>query len=406
MRGLGIILKSLAAHRTRALLAMLGVFLGALALTAVMHVAGAMVLKADLETQKLGPNLLQALSGQVRFRRDGPSGVSGVNRTFTLQDAEAILGGVAQVRDGVPYCNAPMPVRYGSIKTTSQLVATLPGFARVRAYSPAYGRFISDEDEAGRALVCVLGTAIATRLFERPDNAVGRTVFFFRAPVQVVGVMEEKGQDVSGTNLDEQVYVPLSTYMRRMANQDWISGVYMNLHDGADEEAARAAVTAILRSRHLIAAGQKDDFSVLSARDANKLRKEALDLVQTLGVLSSSISFAMGSLGILSIMTLLVRARRLEIGVRRAVGASRNVIVRQFLAEAGLMAGVGGTLGVVVALALVTVVYAVGDFPYTYDPLLAAGACIASVVLGVAAGAYPAWQASRVDVLDVLRHPE
>ena len=187
MRGLGIILKSLAAHRTRALLAMLGVFLGALALTAVMHVAGAMVLKADLETQKLGPNLLQALSGQVRFRRDGPSGVSGVNRTFTLQDAEAILGGVAQVRDGVPYCNAPMPVRYGSIKTTSQLVATLPGFARVRAYSPAYGRFISDEDEAGRALVCVLGTAIATRLFERPDNAVGRTVFFFRAPVQVVG---------------------------------------------------------------------------------------------------------------------------------------------------------------------------------------------------------------------------
>ena len=128
--------------------------------------------------------------------------------------------------------------------------------------------------------------------------------------------------------------------------------------------------------------------------------------MQTLGVLSSSISFAVGSLGILSIMTLLVRARRLEIGVRRAVGASRNVIVRQFLAEAGLMAGVGGTLGVVVALALVTVVYAVGDFPYTYDPLLAAGACIASVVLGVAAGAYPAWQASRVDVLDVLRHPE
>ena len=200
--------------------------------------------------------------------------------------------------------------------------------------------------------------------------------------------------------------MPLSTYMRRMANRDWINGVYLNLHDGADEATAREAVTDILRKRHSIGPGKKDDFAVLSARDAAKLRTEALELVRTLGILSSSISFAVGSLGILSIMILLVRARRLEIGIRRAVGASRSVIIRQFLMEAGVMAGTGGMLGVTVALGVITAVYAIGDFPYLYDPVIVVGACVASVLLGLASGAYPAWEASRVDVLDTLRHSE
>lgn len=406
MRGFSIALRSLAAHRLRTILAMLGVFLGALALTAVMHIAEAMVRKADMEAQKLGPNLVQAMSGQLRFRRNGASGVSNVTRTFTLADATALMRSVPEVEAGVPYVNASMPIRYGRIKIKALVVATLPSFTAVRSFQVKDGLFFDAADERDRALVCVLGKSIAERLFEKPEAALGKTVLIFRAPLRVIGVMEEKGQDISGANLDEQVYVPLSTFMRRMANQDWISGVYLNLSDGADEMTARDTITRILRQRHFITASKKDDFSVTSARDANRLRKEALDLVQTLGILSSSISFTVGSLGILSIMILLVRARRLEIGIRRAVGASRSVIIRQFLTEAGLMAGIGGTAGVLVALCLVTVVYIVGDFPFTYEPLLAIGACAASVLFGVLAGAYPAWQASRVDVLDVLRHPE
>jgi putative ABC transport system permease protein len=119
--------------------------------------------------------------------------------------------------------------------------------------------------------------------------------------------------------------------------------------------------------------------------------------------MSSGISFMVGTLGILSIMILLVRSRRLEIGIRRAVGARRQSIVLQFLLEAGLMSGTGGILGVCGALLCVTVVYRVGDFPYVYDPLLIALSCGASILFGLIAGAYPAWKASRVEVLDVLR---
>lgn len=406
MQRLRITLRSLAAHRMRTALAMLGVFLGALALTAVLHISRAMVKKADMETQRLGPNLLQALSGQASFRREGATRVTGTTITFSMDDAREILSTVPQVRLGVPYAVGSMPVRYGRTTTNSQIMASPPAYARVRALETGHGRFYNEEEEATQARVCVLGHAVAQRLFGDPADAVGKQVLFSLASVLVVGVLPEKGQDVTGANLDEMVFTPLSTYMRRFTNQDWISGVFMNLHDQHDEDAAKSAVTDILRRRHHMGPARKDDFSVISARDSARLRNQALDLVWTLGVLSSSISFAVGALGILSIMILLVRARRLEIGVRRAVGASRKVIIRQFLAEAGVMAGVGGAAGVLAAVGMVTVVYAVGEFPYLYDPLLIVGACLASVLLGLAAGAYPAWQASRVEVLEVLKSPE
>ena len=102
-------------------------------------------------------------------------------------------------------------------------------------------------------------------------------------------------------------------------------------------------------------------------------------------------------------MVLLVRARRLEIGVRRATGARRRDIVRQFLFESGLMSVAGGVLGVLASLGLLAAVYRLGDFPWVLDPLIMAGTLAASALLGLAAGAYPAWQASRLEILDVLR---
>lgn len=397
---LSIALRALAAHRLRTILAVLGIFLGALALTTVLHVSQAMRAKAHLETQKFGPNLIQVVAGAVRFRREE----SAVVRTLTPGDARAIFAHVPGVAQGVPYCSASMPVRFGALKTTAQLMAAPPEYALVRSLSPRWGRYFDQTEK--HALVCVLGNGIATRLFGQPERALGQKVFFFRAVVTVVGVLDALGQDASGANLDEQLHVPLDAYMRRMANQDWISGLYLNLYPGMSEQTAMDNVRALLRQRHGIGHGRQDDFSVLAARDAMKLRAEALALVHTLGVISSSVSFAVGSMGILSIMVLLVRTRRLEIGVRRAVGASRAAIVRQFLLEAGLMAATGGALGVLAALGLLTLVYSVGAFPFIYDGWLLAGVCAGSAVLGVLAGAYPAWEASRVSILEVLRQAE
>ncbi len=401
--GTRIAVQALATHKLRTVLAMLGVFLGSLALTGVMHVSQAMRLQAQLETEKLGPNLFAAVAGKARFSRSGSVRFGGAPTTFTPADAAALLGTMPQAANGAPYVSATGAVRFQNTTVTAQIVATVPAYAPVRSFTASLGRFISSSDETERRRVCVLGRTIAAKLFGKPETALGALVYVDRTALTVVGIMEEKGSDISGTDQDEQLFVPLSTYMRRMSNQDFISGVYITLHEGADTSEAKQVATDILRARHHLRGDEADDFAVLTAQDAAKLQNEALDLVWTLGVMSSGISFMVGSLGILSIMILLVRSRRLEIGIRRAVGARRRAIVGQFLMEAGIMSGTGGVLGVLGALLCVTVVYRVGGFPFVYNPLLISAACGASVLLGLLAGAYPAWKASRVEVLEVLR---
>jgi putative ABC transport system permease protein len=134
-----------------------------------------------------------------------------------------------------------------------------------------------------------------------------------------------------------------------------------------------------------------------------EVQQQALNLVGTLGLISSSVSFTVGGLGILSIMVLLVRARRLEIGVRRAVGARRRDIVSQFLLEAAMMAVAGGLSGVALALGLVLLVCRIGGLPYVFEPSLVLLALTGSALLGLVAGAYPAWQAAQVEILEVLK---
>ncbi|GAB6038576.1 ABC transporter permease [Fundidesulfovibrio butyratiphilus] len=401
---LKIALQALAVHKLRTALAMLGIFLGALALTGVRHVSEAMVRQAEIEVERLGPNLFAVFAGQVRFSRGG-DGVrldKGAS-SFSLEDAFALTHQLPGVTLAVPVIMRNMPMRHGATTVQTRLVATWADYPRVRNMYPARGRFFTGEEEAARAKVVALGANIARRLFRDPDQAVGTLVYCYRQALLVVGVMEEKGVDLSGSDQDEQVFVPLSTYMRRMANQDWVSGVFLQLADGTDFEATRRAATALMRKRHIVGGGKLEDFTVLTAQDTMKLKRQALDLVEVLGVISSTLSFAVGGLGVLSIMVLLVRARRLEIGVRRALGARRRDIVRQFLFEAGVMSVVGGAAGVALALVGLTVVYALGGLPYVYDGWLIVQALAGSALLGLAAGAYPAWQAARVEVLDVLR---
>ena len=404
--GLRIALASLSTHKLRTVLAMLGVFLGALALTGVQHVSQAMVRKAEIETEKLGPNLFLARSGNIRFRRSGGTRFSGDANSFKVGDAYAVISGMPSALNGAPFLQKSMQVRSGSVKIPTTLVGSTPQYQHIRSLEMAQGRFFNEEETQSRALVCVLGAKIAERLFGKDQQAVGKDVYFFRARLRVVGVLAPKGADISGTDQDEQALVPLSTAMRRMANVDAITGVYVELAPHSNPDQAKEAATSILRQRHDISPGQRDDFSVLTARDTLQLQQQALDLVGILGLISSSVSFAVGGLGILSIMILLVRTRRLEIGVRRAVGARRGDIVAQFLFESGLLSGVGGTLGVIVALGLISLVYALGIFPAVFDPLLILAVPLGSVALGVAAGSYPAWQASRYEILDILRTRE
>ncbi len=406
MQGLRIAIKALAAHKLRTMLAILGVFLGTLVLTAVTHIGAAIVLQADLETQKLGPNLVQVRALPVRFGRIGNGASLGITTTVTMEDADAVRAAMPEIENMSMFLQTSKRVRAGNVQTSGQIMGVNPSYVQVRALEMLAGRFVEHEDEESMALVCVLGNTLAERLFQAPDLAWGQNVYIGNAYFSVVGVLEAKGADLGGSSFDEQAFIPLRTYQRRLVNTSRIGGMYINLYDGSNSAMAKNSITALLRKRHRIGPDERDDFRVFAAEDAARLRNETLELITSLGALSAGISFAVGGLGIFSIMILLVRARQLEIGVRRAVGASRKNIVRQFLTEAGIMAGTGGVLGVLLALLLVTLVYTVGGLPFVYEPLFCLLAAAASVLVGVLAGAWPARQASKVEVVVALKNWE
>ena len=399
---LSIAISSLSAHKFRAILAMIGVFLGALAFTGVQHVSTIMVRQAEMETEKLGPNLYAVMAGAVRFTRGGGQAFRR-SRAFTLADAEAIIGGVPSVLEGAPFISTVMPLRGNGNGVNVQVMASLPSYQSIRSFYPTIGRFFNEQEVEDRAMVCVLGWNIADRLFGQPDLAVGRKVYMYRASFRVLGVMENKGADISGTDQDEIMLVPLTTYMRRASNQRWVNGVFLRLAKEAGLGEVEASVNVLMRNRHGIEEGAVDDFSTTSPKDAIKLQRQALDLMTTLGGITSSVSFGVGGLGILSIMILVVRSRRVEIGVRRAVGGRKRDIVRQFLFESGLMAAVGGGLGVLVTVVLVVVGCGLLGMPVIIEPASLILTLIGSCLLGVAAGAYPAWQAANIEILDVLK---
>lgn len=401
---LKIAIASLRIHRLRTILAIVGVLLGALSLTAVQHIGQAMYGKAEAETAKLGTNLFMARSGQLRF--SPASGTSRARReatTFTLADAEILIEQLPMAKRGSPFATRSMPVRSGGTKVQSSIIGVWPVYLEVRDLDLSVGRFFTDQEERESAKVCVLGSKVAERLFGSSAAALGEQVFFFRANARVIGVLAPKGTDIVGSDQDDQVLVPLSTYLRRFANQNWISGVYITLAHPEDEAGAKAAAEAILRQRHHLGDGRKDDFFLMTARDTMKIQQQALDLVRTLGWISSGVSFAVGGLGILSIMILLARTRRLEIGVRRAVGARRGDIIRQFIFESGLMSVTGGLLGVLGGLGLAALVSFFGKMPFQVDLALVLSILGGSLGLGLLAGAYPAWEAAQVEVLEVLR---
>jgi len=400
---LSIAMSSLATHRVRAILAMLGVFLGALAFTGVQHVSKIMVKKAVLETEKLGPNFFAVMAGQIRFRRSGSVSVRTSKANFRLGDARAVIDGVPSVLAGTPYANTSFLVKGDGNAVTAPVFGTWPTWPEVRSLKVGIGRYFTWKEERERAMVCAVGVTVAERLFGSPQKALGKTVLIYRAPYKIIGIMEPKGRDLVGDNQDEFMFMPLSTFLRRASNQNFVSGVFLRLAKEADLGLVEDAARSIIRKRHKLRPGDPDDFSLLAARDTIKLQRQALDLMSTLGLITSVVSFAVGGMGILSIMILVVRSRRVEIGIRRAVGGKRGDIIRQFLFESGLMAGFGGFFGVLATVALVVILSKTLDLPLIIDPANLALTLVGACLLGLAAGAYPAWQAAHIEILDVLK---
>jgi putative ABC transport system permease protein len=191
--------------------------------------------------------------------------------------------------------------------------------------------------------------------------------------------------------------------MRRLVNKDFINTIYVNAASSAVIGETKLQIEELLRQRHNIRPGQKDNFTVIDLKDVIALREQTTSMIAALGKIAAAVSFTIGGIGILSIMILIVNERRVEIGIRRAVGAGKKDIVLQFLMESSFISFSGGMIGVMAGFIASAVIFIVSDLPFVLSPTGIAVAFLASVIVGVLAGLYPSKKAISIQPADVIR---
>jgi putative ABC transport system permease protein len=399
---LRIALRSLMSFKLRTALAILGVFLGTFSLIIVSNLSDSLAIKTEKEAASLGKNLLIVRSGVVR-RFGATTRLLSEATTLTIEDSKALLHGSTAIKDVSPSGNSSFPVRYGDRVLTPVLVmGVTPHYTEVRNFRVKEGRFIIDNDNKNLSRVAVLGNEVAVKLFGN-INPIGEYILIWRVPCQIVGVMEEKGVDISGFNQDNQIFIPLNTFLRRFVNKDYIGNISVQ---GINEESipkAKADIEDILRKRHRIRDGERDDFTVIDLKDVMALKTQAMSMITILGRIAAGISFFIGGLGILSIMILIINERRVEIGIRRAVGSRKRDIILQFLIESAFISFTGGTVGLIVSVIATVIIFMVSKLPFTISPIGLVISFIASVGVGILAGIYPSKKATTIQPMDVIR---
>lgn len=394
--------RSLVSYKLRSVLAVLGVFLGSFSLIVVSNLADSLTVKTQMEVDKLGKDLLIVRSGQVRRFGAAVRLVSDATN-LTLQDAQTIANSISQVERVSPSSSKTFPIRYGDVSLSAILVTgVMPNFPETRSFNVQDGAFIRAEDNNNLTRVAVLGKTVARKLFGE-NNPIGQHISIYRVPCLVIGVMEEKGSDLAGVDQDNQVFLPLLTYLRRFVNRDYLNTIYVQMKDGSAMASAKTDIEELVRRSHGIKVGQKDDFTVIDMKDVAAVKNQAMAMITTLGRISASVSFLIGGIGILSIMTLIVSERRVEIGIRRAVGSRKRDIVLQFLLESSVISFSGGLVGMILGFLVSVLIFRLASLPFSVSLAGLLLAFVASVLVGILAGIYPSQKATAIQPVDVIR---
>ena len=382
-------LRSLRANLFRTVLTLLGIVIGVASVITMLAVGDGSRQQVLDRISAMGTDLILIRPGAPNIRSTGDIA------TLIPDDATAIAG-LPNVRQAVPERSAGATLRHGNRDYATTVDGTWPGFSEARDWSVAAGSFFSEADVKSYAPVIVFGQTVVDNLFGGDAEPIGEYVLVNDIPFEIIGVMAAKGASPNGADQDDVAFVPLSTGLMRIFGKQYVRSITVRVADVAAIDDTQAAVTALLTRRH-----KTEDFQT---RNMSSL----LDTVsQTQGTLTlllgsvAAISLLVGGIGVMNIMLVSVTERTREIGVRMATGARMRDILLQFNAEAVVVCGIGGAIGVVLGLLTSQLARSFGiPILLSLPPALAAFGC--AFLTGMLFGYLPARKAARLDPVVAL----
>ena len=388
-------------RRMRSALTVLGILIGIAAVMLTVGLGQGAQQKVTEQIDSLGSNLLVVSPGSTTSTT-GLRGGRGSATTLTATDAATLAD--PQVAPDVaavaPVSQGSENVVAGTNNWTTSIVGTTPDWLGVRARTVTEGRFFTQQDVNSSAPVAVIGSTTAQELFGLRDP-VGQQVTIGDEAFTVIGELNTAGSTIGGDQ-DDQIVVPATTWAAASGSAASISTIYLEARSAADLSAAYQEAQNALLTQHGDTAATAD-FTVSSQAS---LVQTATTTTQILTVLLggiAAISLLVGGIGVMNIMLVSVTERIREIGLRKALGATPGVILRQFLVEASILGLIGGVLGIALGALGALLLPGVLGFPLVISPLATVGALLVSLAIGMIAGVYPANRAARLAPIDALR---
>ncbi|HRW17980.1 MAG TPA: ABC transporter permease [Dermatophilaceae bacterium] len=394
---------ALRTRRLRSALTVLGILIGIAAVMLTVGLGQGASQRITDQINKLGSNLLIVTPGSTTTV-GGVRGGRGTATTLSMDDAQlladrSVAPDIARV---APVSQSSLTVLAGATNWTSTVVGTTPDWLEVRARAIASGRFFTSAEVASESSVAIIGSTTATQL--GLDSPVGQMITVGGQTLTVVGLLETAGSTTGGDQ-DDLVVIPQSTFAARLstsANPRAVSTIYVEVRDQASLSAAYQEVSTALLTAHGVTTTTAD-FTVSSQQAIVDTVTTTARILTVLLASIAGISLLVGGIGVMNIMLVSVAERVREIGLRKALGATPGVILRQFLVEASLLGIIGGLAGIGLGLLGASVLPGLLGQPVTISPLSAAVALAVSLAIGIGAGVYPASRAARLAPIDALR---
>lgn len=389
------------ANKLRTFLTLLGIIIGVGAVIAMVSLGFGV--KEDIKNNisRLGSNLLIVTSGGRTAT--GARLAAGEGARLTYEDMEAIGKQVDDIANIAASVSSSYQLVVGNQNWTSRVEGTTPSNFTIQNYEVDDGRIFSERDLNSRSRVCVIGKTVADNLFAG-ENPVGSIMRINKAPFQVIGVLKSKGQSGGGMDQDDIVFIPLTTAQNRMMGITHVQRITVQSTTEENINDVQAGVEQVLRQRHKIKEGDYDDFTIGNmAAIMETMMQTANSITMLLGCIAA-ISLLVGGIGIMNIMLVSVTERTREIGIRKALGATYNNILLQFLIEAMVIGIVGGFLGVALGVGASFAISHFAGWTTVISVWAIVIAVVFSVGIGLFFGIYPARKAALLDPIDALRY--
>jgi len=394
---------ALLANKARSGLTILGIVIGIASVIAMVSIGQGASGSIQSSIEAIGSNLVLVMPSFQRNIGTQVSAGRGSARTLTQADADAIEKEISLAKAVAPELSNRYQITAKGKNTNTSVIGTVAAYSQVRNVEIENGSFISDQNVKSLSKVAIIGPTTAEDLFGTGTNPIGQTIRINKIDFKVIGVTKSKGG--SGfDNQDDRIYVPLSTSQRFLAGSDYVTTISVQAKDQESMEQLQQDITALLLARHNISNVQMADFSTMNQADIVASASSITNTLTMLLAAIAGISLVVGGIGIMNMMLTTVTERTREIGLRKAVGAKKQDISRQFLAESATLTFIGGIIGIFLGWLCALAVTHFGGINTEVSFISVALAFCVSAIIGIVFGYYPAKRAAGLNPIVALRY--